>query len=141
MFESFDTGGRIVVVDSDPSSYGAILDAAARWQVSICFLPSGRAALRLPRQADDRLWIVNAQLPDISGFELLAVLQERSNRVRVIVVGDSYQVADELRACRSGAACYLCKPVDLTPLSFWGGEARSAKATQDGPGRGGTVCG
>jgi len=142
MSKSFNTRGRIVVVDEDPASYGPLLEAVAHAQQSLYFVPTGRAALRLPRQSDDRLWIINAELPDISAFALLEMLQERLHRVPVIVLGDCYRVEDELRACRSGAALYLCKPLlDMTSLNAWVGECQSAKAIKAGPGRGGTLWG
>jgi len=98
---------QIVVADPRPRDYRhlAQLTGENRWHLH--FFTSGHAAIRFGSAAD--LWIINTQLPDMSGFDLFEVLGERAARAPTFLVGDQYRADEERRACGCGAALYLCK--------------------------------
>ncbi len=115
----FARSERIVIVDSDATEYRRLFYTAPISTPSLCFLSTGRAAMRLSPPLDDRLWMINSELPDMPGCQLFEMLAERLEEVPVMIVGDRYRVEDELRACRAGAALYLCKPLDIAALAQW----------------------
>ena len=56
--------------------------------------------------------IINVELPDLSGFDLVEMLRPIPKGTAVFLVGDQYALEDELRALRLGVGSYLCKPLD-----------------------------
>lgn len=114
-----------VVVDPEPADFADLLRAHAllRPEAFWCIFTSGRAALRhLPRcvgglQTHRRLYLVNVNLPDMSGLDLARMLPDHAGRGTVVLVGDVYREEEELAARQCGVPLYLCKPVG----SAWGG--------------------
>ncbi len=109
----------IFVVDPYASDYLGISQSAIEHQFRICFLCSGREALRLFGHLAPDLWIVNVRLPDISGFDLVEMLQPRLEGAATFMVADRYRPQDEIRALSLGVTLYLCKPLDAGCLCQW----------------------
>ena len=129
----------IVVVDPDRAGYNAIAATAENDGTSVHFLAGGRAALRLNPIGGVALWLINVELPDMSGFDLFEMLRERLDEgTAVCMVAATYRVEEELRACRAGATMYVCKPLEATWLQKWLGPAagRPAPAMLLGHGNG-----
>ena len=82
--------------------------------ISVCFLSKGSDAMRLVRRLDVALWIVNAALPDMSGFDLAHLLRRSQQGARVFLIDDEYQIENELRpfpwVCRSIFASPWIRP-------------------------------
>jgi DNA-binding NtrC family response regulator len=58
------------------------------------------------------MWIVNARLGDISGFELAKRLRSQKPNATVFIIGNEYDLADELHTMTLGLTKYLCKPLE-----------------------------
>jgi len=126
---------EIVIVDCSCDRYGDFVRAAQDGEVGLHFCVDGRSAVRLARRFRADAWLVSAELPDMSGFDLLEMLSPHvlhgdvdpllsgarisldrvgeSVRTGVFIVSDSYRLADEQRALASGVAGYLVRPVTL----------------------------
>lgn len=126
---------EIVIVDSSCDRYGDFVQAAQAGEVGLHFCVDGRSAVRLARRFRADAWLVSAELPDMSGFDLLDMLSPHvlqgdvdpmlsgsrisldrvgeSFRAGIFVVSDVYRLADEQRALASGVAGYLVRPVTL----------------------------
>ena len=133
MFRHLDPVGRIVVVDRDPTGFRQLLDSLPPPKPDTCLLPNGRSALRMPPEPHDLVWIINCRLPDMCGCELLEMLRDRLGRVPAIICSDRYSMEDEVRACRAGAALFLCKPLDAAALQAWLG-SQVCPASREPPG-------
>jgi CheY-like chemotaxis protein len=103
---------RVVIVDAMPQDYEALLAAADTPGVSIHFLLSGSDALRFARRYPSQLWVINARLPDMSGFDLAEMLRSTRRSALVFIIGDEYCLDDEIRALTLGLAKYVCKPLE-----------------------------
>ena len=75
--------------------------------------------MRLVRRLDVDLWIVNAALPDMSGFDLAHLLRRSQRGARVFLIDNEYQIENELRALSLGLSKYLCKPLDPAWICGW----------------------
>ena len=109
MVRSLRSQSHIVVADARPNDYRDLSLLAGEYGWHVHFLTNGRAAIQFARPSCADLWMVNVRLPEMSGFDLLEILRERAAGTPVFVVGDHYNPEDERRACRHGAALYLCK--------------------------------
>jgi DNA-binding response OmpR family regulator len=107
--------GIVVVVDPRFEDY--LPFSSARERPFVCFVPSGRAALRIARGFPDSVWIINAQLPDFSGLDLFEMVKSHLNGPPVFVVTEAFDPRDEVRALCLGAAGYHVKPVQAEWLA------------------------
>ncbi len=74
---------------------------------------SGVAALRAADELCPDVMLVDVELPDMSGFDLLSVAHWQTGPLSIIVTGSSDSAAAALAA---GALDYLPKPVDAVRL-------------------------
>ncbi|MBU6222728.1 MAG: hypothetical protein KGR24_08260 [Planctomycetes bacterium] len=126
---------EIVIVDASCDRYGDFVHAAQAGEVRLHFCVDGTSAIRLSRRFRADAWLVAADLPDMSGFDLLDMLVPHvlqaevdpllggapsslarvgeTTRSGVFIVSDSYRVEDEQRALESGVSGYLVRPLTL----------------------------
>ena len=103
---------RLAIVDPTPHDYGDLLAAAGSPGVSLHFLVTGRDALQFARRWKAGLWVVNSRLGDMSGFELAATLRSTRPSALIFIIGENYNLADELQTLTMGFAKYICKPLE-----------------------------
>lgn len=109
----------ICVVDPHPGDYDGLENVAANTALVVRFFARAGEALR-GETDDDWLWIINARLPDMSGFELCEMLRQTPRAGCVVcVVSDEYSVEDEKHARVSGASVYTGKPLPGGFLACW----------------------
>ena len=103
---------QVFVVDANVNDYRNLVESMTDggYRMEVC--PSGRAALRKDPTNPPELWVVNMNLPDMSGPDLLSMLRWRYPGVPICLVSDDYRVEDEISARCSGAEIYLCKPIE-----------------------------
>jgi PleD family two-component response regulator len=134
------TGFReVVIVDSSCDQYGDFVRAAREGKISLHFCVDGRSAMRLARRFRADAWLVAAELPDMSGFDLVDMLSPHvlqgdvdplragarisldrlgsDRHAAIFVVSDTYRIEDEQRALAAGVAGYLVRPVTLDLVS------------------------
>ncbi len=118
---SLNAESQIVVADSRPQDYQHLMQLAVQRGWHLHLLTSGMAVLRLTRLLPIDLYLVNTRLPDLSGYDLFEMLRDQVPTAQVFIVSDFYTDVDERRACRCGAALYLCKGqngcIDFSSLS------------------------
>lgn len=102
---------RVVVVDAYPHDYDDLADQISRADTEIVFVQSGQEALTACLTHMPAMWIVNMDLPDMSGIDLQTMLRDRGCRSPIALVGDRYSVTQEIDARTAGADIYLAKPV------------------------------
>lgn len=101
----------ICVVDAAPDDYDGIAHAMPAEEGSLRFARSGRAALRIDPATDPELWIINMDLPDMSGLDLYPMIRSRFPGVPIYLVANQNTMENEIRARSTGATMYFCKPL------------------------------
>jgi CheY-like chemotaxis protein len=126
---------ELVIVDAACDRYADFVAAAQRGEISLHFCVDGRSAVRLARRFRANAWLVAAELPDMSGLDLVDMLSPHVNQggvdplrggarisldrcggtghSAIFVVADDYRLDEEQRALGSGVAGYLVRPVSL----------------------------
>jgi CheY-like chemotaxis protein len=126
---------EIVVVDSVCDQHGDFVQAAQEGAFGLHFCVDGRSAVRLARRFRADVWMIAAELPDMSGFDLVDMLLPhvlqgsvdplkggsrisldrvgQGLRSGIFIVADTYRLEDEQRALAAGVAGYLVRPVKL----------------------------
>ena len=104
---------QLLVVDPRPEDYLHLEDQLADASVRIAYCITGEEALLHPRESRGNLWLVNSQLRDMTGLELLSLVRSRDPSARCVLVGDAYSETDEVAARQMGATLYVCKPPQI----------------------------
>jgi diguanylate cyclase (GGDEF)-like protein len=102
----------VLLVDDDPGSIqliGSILIDAGQLR----FATNGRDALRVARESTPDLILLDAEMPGMSGFELLKVLKAEFllASVPVIFITSHSEAGFEVSALDMGAADFIAKPL------------------------------
>ncbi len=72
---------------------------------------SGKDAIRIVSEAQPSVLLLDLNLPDIDGFEVLAYIKEQELPTRVIVISGSGSADKAVEAMRRGAIDFIEKPV------------------------------
>lgn len=126
---------EIVIVDSNCDRYADFVQAAREGEVGLHFCVDGRSAVRLARRFRADAWLISAELPDMSGFDLLEMLSPhvlqgnvdplmggsrvsldqvgKGRRSAVFMAAETYRLEEEQRALAAGVSGYLVRPVTL----------------------------
>jgi DNA-binding response OmpR family regulator len=109
----------VVVVDPRVADYVDMIESATGNAWTIHFLRNGHDALRAAARVSADLWIINVDLPDIDGLDVVEMLGPYVSPSDIFVIADEYHESDEMRALALGVAVFLCKPLDADWLRQW----------------------
>ena len=107
---------RILLVEDDPVLAQAVLDYLQSKQFQVDLAPDLHAARALVAVTHYATILLDLNLPDGDGLELLAYLPPRKDPPTIVVVTARDQVSDRIRGLDSGADDYLVKPYDPEEL-------------------------
>lgn len=106
--------GRILIVDDDPLVIRLLASALTQYS-TLMFATSGNEALKMIRQYDFDVILLDATLPDQSGYEICQKISRQLERdgVQVIFVTGQTEIDAETRALECGAVDFIRKPVSV----------------------------
>jgi diguanylate cyclase (GGDEF)-like protein len=102
---------RILIVDDEPSNV-QVLAEVLQTDFDLSFALSGTQALQLLRTQRIDLMLLDVQLPDLNGYQVLAKMKSHPSwhAIPVIFVTSQDQALDESQGLEAGAADYITKP-------------------------------
>ena len=103
---------KVCVVDTDFGDYSHLLAERKLRGLEWELIGSGREALRQLQRDPVTLWVINVQLPDMSGAELCQMIKSQNPSAVVYLLTDDYRAEDERAAWLAGAALFRPKPID-----------------------------
>lgn len=108
---------KAAIIEDDQSIINAVSAAFEfRWpDVYVSSATSGKEGIQMVRNESPDVVILDINLPDISGFEVLKSLREFSS-VPVIILTVRMDDVDVLRGLESGADDYVMKPFNYMTL-------------------------
>jgi len=106
---------RILVVDDNPEFLKFLgQDVLPQYGYETLLARSGREGLRLMSEEKPSLVLLDVQMPDISGLEVLEEMQEQCLELPVIMMTAHGSESVAVKAFQLGATDYLIKPFDLS---------------------------
>jgi diguanylate cyclase (GGDEF)-like protein/PAS domain S-box-containing protein len=114
--EVAETPQRILIVDDEPrirSSLRLLLETPGR---EILESASGSGALSLLKSQEIDLVLLDINLPDISGLEVMEWISSNHIPTSVIMVSADVHIDSAIRAMRSGAVEFVRKPHELDTI-------------------------
>jgi two-component system response regulator ChvI len=102
---------RVVLVDDDPAFREALADRLSKQGFAVQSFADGAALLgALDAAVDADVIILQWDLPEMPGIDLLAKLRRQGVDVPVVLLSGQAQRADECLAFEKGATDVVCKP-------------------------------
>ncbi|WP_127144880.1 response regulator [Pelagibacterium montanilacus] len=120
---------RILVIEDTEDVGEAVVDAFARSGHAVDWVRTRQNADHALAVQDYALIVLDINLPDGSGFDILSALRQRGNTTPVLVLTARALVDDRVDALDTGADDYLVKPFDFRELEA---RARALLRRQNG---------
>jgi diguanylate cyclase (GGDEF)-like protein len=107
-----EASSSILLVDDDPGAI-QVMSAILADVGKLRFATNGHDALRLARESDPDLILLDAEMPGMSGFEMLKALKAESSlsAIPVIFITSHSEAGFEVSALDMGAADFITKPL------------------------------
>jgi putative two-component system response regulator len=107
----------ILTVDDDPVTLNTIFEVLKEYYTVKPFI-SGEAAIKYLETGDANLILLDHNMPNMTGIEILQLLQDdpKTKNIPVVFLTSSVSNEDEIRALEIGAMDYLTKPIKARSL-------------------------
>src|SRR5688572_22004067 len=110
------TAFRILVIDDDDSVRLLLEKRLSNEGYDVRTANCGRAALALLETSVFDAALLDIQLPDMTGIEILEEMRRRDPEIAAVMMTGHPQLESAIQALRLGAYDYLSKPLDWEPL-------------------------
>ena len=102
---------KILFIEDESAIHKTFSDALAKEEYEIISALDGEIGLRLAKEKEPDLILLDLMLPKMDGFEILKMLKasEATKTIPVIVLTNSEQMVDIQKAIDLGARTYLVK--------------------------------
>ncbi len=107
---------RILIVDDEPLIRSGLRQQLEGPGRSIAECGSGAEAIALMKGVEIELVLLDINLPDISGLEILEWLAANRKSASVIMMSGDESMESAIRALRHGAADFVRKPYDVEDI-------------------------
>ncbi|QTE29836.1 response regulator transcription factor [Pengzhenrongella sicca] len=104
---------RLVVVDDEPNIRELLATSLRFAGFEVHAAGDGASALRLVRQVDPDLVVLDVMLPDMDGFTLTRRLREKGQHVPVVFLTARDDTSDKVTGLTVGGDDYVTKPFSL----------------------------
>ena len=108
----------ILVVDDEPAVNDLICDALRLAGYATASAPHGMAALRMLREAPIDLVVLDINMPNVDGFEVLTRMRAAGDRTPVIVLTARQDRDDTKTGFELGADDFVKKPFGIEELTL-----------------------
>lgn len=119
---------KLLVVDDEHLIRWSLEQNLKKQGYEVVTAGSGEEALRLVREEQPDLVLLDIQLPGISGIDVLEKIKDHDDDIIVIMVTANSGLENAVNAMRLGAYDYISKPFNLDELSI---VVRKALETSD----------
>ena len=120
----------ILIAEDDAAIRRVLADSLAGAGYEVCTAPNGRAALELLLTTPIDLALMDVNMPEINGFQLLRMMQKECPGIPSIILTACGDEQDRVKGLQLGADDYVVKPFSIAELL-----ARVAAVLRRSPGR------
>src|SRR5689334_15398623 len=114
--ESTRPGGRILVVDDEPSIVDAVATALRYEGFEVEEASNGRDAIAAVARLEPDLVVLDWMLPDIEGIEVGRRIRDRGFKTAILFLTAKEAVENKVEALRAGGDDYVTKPFSLAEV-------------------------
>src|SRR5215510_14461523 len=109
---------KVLIVDDEPTIRWALAEALRGWDYETVEAETGAATLAAIVTERPAAMLLDINLPDSSGLDLLREIRRRSPQAAVIMITAETLFKNAVAALRGGADDFIGKPINLEELRF-----------------------
>ena len=117
---------KLLVVDDDKTILNLFATALELEGYAVSTAASGREGLRMATEDRFDVALLDIDLPDICGIEVMRQLVKTTDTIVILVTGNTVDYSHE-SVIREGAADFIAKPVRIAELAMRIKQARDAR--------------
>ena len=106
----------VMIVDDDAGVSQALVGIVQKIGYGVCTAGSGEEAIALYSQVEPALVLLDCQLPDMDGMQVLERLKEIEPSCKVVMMSSFDDSNTVVRAMKLGAENYLTQPITMVQL-------------------------
>ena len=107
---------RILLVEDDPNTARSVELLMKRANIKVCATDLGKEAVDLAKLYEHDVIILDLNLPDISGHDVLRHIRRSKVQTPVLILSGSNDSQNKVLGFGNGADDYLTKPFDASEL-------------------------
>jgi DNA-binding NtrC family response regulator len=107
---------KLLFVDDEPRFLDVVAKRLGRSEFDVHTAGSGREAIKIAKRGGFDVALVDLQMPDLDGGEVLRLLKKRHKYLEVIILTGHASVPSAVECTRLGAFDYLEKPYEFESL-------------------------
>ncbi len=115
---SNQSSNKVLIVDDEPTIRWVLAEALGGWGYETVEAETGAAALAALVTERPEAVLLDINLPDSSGLDLLREIKRRSPQTAVIMITAETLFENAVAALRGGADDFIGKPINLEELRF-----------------------
>lgn len=108
---------KILVVDDEESIRWVLQTSLGKQGYNLTVAEDGNTALEFLSNEEFSVVLLDLNLPDIDGFDVLKIINERKIRSSVIIITAQNSVNNAIQAMQLGAYDYFSKPFDINEVN------------------------
>jgi len=113
----FETPSKVLLVDDEREFVQTLSERLLLRDMGSAMAYDGESALRLVKEDEPEVMILDLKMPGIDGIEVLRRVKETNPEIEVIILTGHGSEADRETCMKLGAFAYLQKPVNIDLLS------------------------
>lgn len=107
---------RILIIEDEVHIVTPVVKALNAQGFMAAVAENGTKAIRVARDRDFDLVILDLGLPDLDGWSVLKAIRERGDRMPIIILTARDDIRDKVAGLESGANDYMTKPFSFQEL-------------------------
>lgn len=104
--------GRILIIEDERAALQALSMLLSDENYGVLQADSAEAGLKLAREEDPDLILLDIRLPDLNGLQLLSQIRQEGREAAVIVMTADTSSSNAIQATQLGAFDYIAKPIN-----------------------------
>ena len=108
---------RVLLIEDDPTLGRALQEFLTGQGYAVDWLAEGQRALLAIKNYTYDLVVLDLNLPDMDGLEVLRTFRQQGSQIPVLVLTARDALADRVAGLDAGADDYLSKPFELDELA------------------------
>jgi CheY-like chemotaxis protein len=109
---------KVLIVDDEPTIRWALTEALRGWNYETVEAETGEAAIAAVETEQPAAVLLDINLPDSSGLDLLREIKRHRPQTAVIMITAETLFENAVAALRGGADDFIGKPINLDELRF-----------------------
>lgn len=107
---------KIMLIDDEAGLHTAIEELLTSNGYLFCGALSGQEGIKMLKRERPDLLLLDVMLPDITGFDVCAMLREEGRHIPIIFLSAKGDIVDKSIGYRAGGDDYVTKPFDSAEL-------------------------